>query len=173
MNGGPDCSDTGPAPAVLHLDTGMSRLGLPPAELDKLAQDHSRLDGVDLALIMSHLACADGPDETMSRRQRDDFADALARLPRAPASLSASSGIFLGPDYLFDMVRPGVCLHGVNPLPGQPNPLRPVVGFRQKSFKSATLTPPRPLDMVPRTASPDPPVWRPWQRVMRTDICAV
>ena len=127
-----DCRGNGPAPAVLHLDTGMSRLGLPPAELDALAQDPSRLDGIDVVLIMSHLACADELDETMSRRQRDDFAAALARLPAAPASLAASSGIFLGPDYLFDMVRPGVCLHGVNPRPGQPNPLRPVVRLQAK-----------------------------------------
>ena len=127
-----DCRKNGPAPAVLHLDTGMARLGLPPTELDLLASDHSRLDGVELALIMSHLACADEPDKTISRRQRDDFAGALARLPRAPASLSASSGIFHGPDYLFDMVRPGVCLHGVNPRPGQVNPLRPVVQLQAK-----------------------------------------
>jgi alanine racemase len=127
-----DCRIKGPAPAVLHLDTGMSRLGLPPSELDILAQDRSRLEGFELTLIMSHLACADEPDLTMSRRQRDDFASALNRLPRAPASLSASSGIFLGPDYLFDMVRTGVCLHGVNPRPGQPNPLRPVVRLQAK-----------------------------------------
>ena len=117
---------------MLHLDTGMARLGLPPAELDMLAGDPSRLAGIELALIMTHLACADEPDQTMSRRQRDDFAAALARLPRAPASLSASSGIFLGPDFLFDMVRPGVCLYGVNPRPGQPNPLRPVVRLQAK-----------------------------------------
>lgn len=127
-----DCRNNGPAAAVLHLDTGMARLGLPPAELDALADDHSRLNGIDLALIISHLSSADEPDETMSHRQRDDFAAALARLPRAPASLAASSGIFLGPDYLFDMVRPGVCLHGINPRPGQPNPLRAVVRLQAK-----------------------------------------
>lgn len=124
--------EAGAAPAVLHLDTGMARLGLPPAEVDALAGDPSRLDGIELALIMTHLACADEPDQAMSRRQRDDFAAALARLPRAPASLSASSGIFLGPDFLFDMVRPGVSLYGINPRPGQPNPLRPVVRLQAK-----------------------------------------
>ncbi len=126
------CRDSGPAPAVLHLDTGMARLGLPPAELDELARDPARLNNIELVLIMSHLACADEPDETMSRHQRDAFADALGRLPRAPASLAASSGIFLGSDYLFDMIRPGVSLHGINPLPGQSNPLRPVVRLQAK-----------------------------------------
>jgi alanine racemase len=126
------CQENEPAPAVLHIDTGMARLGMPPAETKRLIEDHSRLDGFELALIMSHLACADEPDDTMSRRQRDDFAKAISCLPRAPASLSASSGIFLGADYVFDMVRPGVSLHGVNPRPGQPNPLRQVVRLRAK-----------------------------------------
>ncbi len=124
--------DNGPAPAALHLDTGMARLGLPPAETDILADDPAQLDGVQLALIMSHLACADAPDDPLNRQQRDAFAAALARLPSAPASLAASSGIFLGPEYHFDMVRPGVCLHGVNPRPGQPNPMAPVVRLQAK-----------------------------------------
>ncbi len=126
------CRDNGPAAAVLHLDTGMARLGLPPQELGVLAADATRLEGIRLALVMSHLACADDPDNPMNRRQRDSFAAALARLPAAPASLAASSGIFLGPDYCFDMVRPGVCLHGVNPQPGRPNPLSPVVRLQAK-----------------------------------------
>ncbi len=124
--------DNAPAPAVLHLDTGMARLGLPPQELDMLADDPGRLKGIRLFLVMSHLACADEPDHPMNRQQRDRFAAALARLPAAPASLAASSGIFLGPDYRFDMVRPGVCLHGVNPRPGQRNPMAPVVRLQAK-----------------------------------------
>ena len=123
---------TGPAPAALHLDTGMARLGLPPQELNVLANDPALLDGVQLVLIMSHLACADAPGHPLNRQQLDAFAAALARLPAAPASLAASSGIFLGPEYHFDMVRPGACLHGVNPLPGQPNAMAPVVRLQAK-----------------------------------------
>jgi len=126
------CRETPPAPAVLHLDTGMARLGLPPQELDILAGDPARLDGVPLGLIMSHLACADEPDHPLNRQQCDAFAAALARLPAAPASLAASSGIFLGPDYRFDMVRTGVCLYGVNPQPGRPNPMAPVVRLQAR-----------------------------------------
>jgi alanine racemase len=124
--------ENGPAPAVLHLDTGMARLGLPPGELDVLAGDPTRLDGIQLALVMSHLACGDEPDHPLNRQQRDAFAAALARLPAAPASLAASSGIFLGPDYHFDLVRPGVCLYGVNPQPGHPNPMAPVLQLQAK-----------------------------------------
>lgn len=126
------CRDKGPAPAVLHLDTGMARLGLPPQELELLAGDLRRLDGMQLTLIMSHLACADETDHPLNRQQREVFATALDRLPAAPASIAASSGIFLGADYHFDMVRPGACLYGVNPQPGQPNPMAPVVQLQAK-----------------------------------------
>src|SRR5204863_363532 len=54
-------------------------------------------------------------------------AAAVAQLPGIPASLAASSGIFLGPEYHFDLVRPGAALYGVNPQPGRRNPMRPVV----------------------------------------------
>ena len=126
------CRDAGRQAAALHLDTGMARLGLPPAELDILAAEPERLDGFELRCVMSHLACADQPDHPLNRKQRDDFAAALARLPTAPASLANSSGIFLGPDWLFDMVRPGAALYGVNPVPGRPNAMAPVVRLQAK-----------------------------------------
>jgi alanine racemase len=49
-----------------------------------------------------------------------------------PASLAASSGIFLGASYHFDLVRPGAALYGVNPLPGRPNPLHRIVRLSAK-----------------------------------------
>ncbi|UCH72897.1 MAG: alanine racemase [Rhodospirillales bacterium] len=120
------------APAVLHLDTGMARLGLPPQELQILADEPERIAGVNLYLIMSHLACADEPTHPLNEEQRRAFAAALTRLPATPASLAASSGIFLGPAYHFDMVRPGVSLYGINPQPGRPNPMNAVVRLQAK-----------------------------------------
>ena len=64
---------------------------------------------------MSHLACADDPAEPMNRRQRDAFAAASTRYPNALKSFANSGGCFLGPDYAFDAVRPGVCLYGGGP----------------------------------------------------------
>jgi alanine racemase len=55
-----------------------------------------------------------------------------ARLPPMRASLANSSGIFLGPDYHFDMVRPGAALYGVNPQPDGPNPMAEVVRMQGK-----------------------------------------
>ena len=68
----------------------------------------------------------------MNEAQRLAFAASLARLPRAPASLAGSSGIFLGAPYHFDFVRPGAALYGVNPLPGRANPMRQVVRLKAR-----------------------------------------
>ena len=116
-----------PLPAVVQIDTGMSRLGLPPAELALLEQQPDRLSGLQIALVISHLACADEPGHPLNATQLDRFRAARRLFPGVPASLAASSGIFLGRDYHFDLGRPGVALYGVNPTPGSPNPMRPVV----------------------------------------------
>jgi alanine racemase len=112
---------------AIHFDTGMSRLGLPREELDALVSEQmKRLSGINVVLVMSHLACADDPSAPMNEIQRDRFRAALANLPPAPASLSSSAGVMLGKDYVFDMVRPGVGLYGGNPQPAGPNPLATV-----------------------------------------------
>ena len=122
----------GGAPAMLHLDTGMARLGLSPKETQRLIGEPSRLDGFSLALIMSHLACAGEAAHPMNDAQLDAFRAALKRLPSAPASLAASGGMFLGGDFLFDMVRIGAALYGINPIPGRPNPMQPVIRLKAK-----------------------------------------
>jgi alanine racemase len=102
--------------AVVHVDTGMNRLGLPRDELAILAAESARrLAGLNLVMVMSHLACADQPQNKMNQEQLFRFRQALAMLPQAPASLAASHGAMLGPDYHFDLVRPGVALYGANP----------------------------------------------------------
>jgi alanine racemase len=116
-----------PLPAVLQIDTGMSRLGLSRAELAAVADDPRRLDGIALRCVMSHLACAERQDHPLNAEQLRRFGAARALLPAAPASLANSSGVFLGRDYHFDLARPGAALYGVAPVAGRPNPMRPVV----------------------------------------------
>jgi alanine racemase len=102
--------------AVLHVDTGMNRLGLPDDELAILsAEQAKRLAGLNLVLVMSHLACGDDSKNSMNGAQLSRFRQALAMLPPAPASLAASHGAMLGVDYHFDLVRPGVALYGADP----------------------------------------------------------
>ena len=122
----------GGAPAMLQLDTGMARLGLTPKETHRLTNEPGRLEGFTLALVLTHLACASEASHPMNEAQLEAFRAALKRLPRAPASLAASAGMFLGSDFLFDMVRIGAALYGVNPTPGRPNPMQQVLRLKAK-----------------------------------------
>ncbi len=63
-----------PLPCDIHADTGMNRLGLPLGEVDKLSEEPSRLDGLNIVTVISHLACADEPDSPKNWEQLDDFA---------------------------------------------------------------------------------------------------
>lgn len=128
-----------PLPAILQVDTGMARLGLCAAELARVAGDPSTLEGVDLRLVMSHLVCAEAPADPMNRIQLERFGAALRRLPPVRASLANSSGIFLGHDYHFDLVRPGAALYGVAPVAGEANPMRPVVRLQGKVIQTRTI----------------------------------
>lgn len=113
--------DAGGGPCGLHIDTGMNRLGLRPEEAPG--------PFAGLQLVMSHMACADEPARSMNRRQRDAFAAVAARYPGAVRSFANSGGVFLGPDYAFDAVRPGISLYGGGPE-GRPDPrLRAVAAF--------------------------------------------
>jgi len=119
-------------PAILHLDTGMNRLGLSRPEIAVLTTEPDRLAGVTLRAIMTHLACAEEPKNPKNAEQRRMFLAARRKLPQVPASLANSSGIFLGQDFHFDMVRPGAAIYGVNPLPGGVNPMAQTVGLKGK-----------------------------------------
>jgi alanine racemase len=126
-------------PAMLHIDTGMGRLGLAPAETARLVAEPSRLAGLTLRAVISHLACAEEAANALNAEQLARFRAPLAHLPGAPASLAASSGIFLGGDYHFDLVRPGAALYGVNPTPSAPNPMSQVVRLKGKILQTREI----------------------------------
>jgi alanine racemase len=119
-------------PAILHIDTGMSRLGLDPRELAVLQQGHARLAGIGLRYVMTHLVASEVGTDPLNDRQRQRFADACAKLPPAPRSFANSSGIFLGPGWHSDLARPGAALYGINPTPNAANPMGPTVRLRAR-----------------------------------------
>ena len=110
-----------PAPA-LHIDTGMNRLGIRADRLDAL-------QGQDFSLVMSHFACADEKDHSMNAAQFEVFQAAAKHFPGTKKSLANSSGVFRSNTYHFDMVRPGMCLYGLNPRPETKNPMEAVVSL--------------------------------------------
>ncbi len=112
--------------AALHVDTGMNRLGLRPDEAEALAAAPERLNGLSIELVISHLACASEPDNPLNPRQAAAFAAIGAMFPQARASLASSGGVFLGEDYLFDLVRPGISLYGGGPFDRPDDRLRAV-----------------------------------------------
>lgn len=124
-------------PAAVQVDSGMSRLGMPPADVEALATD--AFDGIDIRFEMSHLACADEPRNPANEAQRLAFERLRKMLPAAPASLANSSGIFLGPAYHYDLARPGAALYGVNPTPGEANPMLPVVRLQAKVAQTRSV----------------------------------
>jgi alanine racemase len=114
-------------PAVLHLDTGMSRLGLSSAEVLALARRPDLLEGPEMEYVMTHLACADEPGHALNRRQLEEFERLRRLLPAARTSIANSAGILLGPEHCGDLARPGIGLYGGNPLAAGPSPVEPVV----------------------------------------------
>lgn len=103
-----------PLPCALQVDTGMNRQGLAQAEAAALVQS-DRLAGLAIELVMSHLGSGAVPDHGRNAAQLAAFSAIRRRFPQAKASLAASAGAFLGPDYRFDLVRPGISLFGGGP----------------------------------------------------------
>ncbi|MEM1047218.1 MAG: alanine racemase [Pseudomonadota bacterium] len=116
-------------PAALHVDTGMNRLGLRVDEAMAIDETNPIFESVELCLLISHLACGSDPAHPLNHRQLSAFRDVRARFPSVSASLSNSAGIFLGPDYHYDLCRPGIALYGGAALDAhaEDNPMRPVV----------------------------------------------
>jgi len=98
-------------PAALHVDTGMNRLGFPHAEAERVAGSPA-IREAGLALLISHLACADTRAHPKNVEQLALFGRLRRSFPGLASSLANSAGIRLGADYHFDMVRPGIALYG-------------------------------------------------------------
>ena len=120
--------------AALQVDTGMARLGLPLPEALEL--DAASIEGIEPALWMSHLVGAENPEDPFNREQLRRFTQLRRRWPRVPASLANSSGIFLGPDFHFELLRPGAALYGVAPTVGRPNPMHAVVHLSARMIQA-------------------------------------
>lgn len=119
-------------PAALHLDTGMTRLGLAARDAALLAAEPGLLEGVEVDCLMTHLACADEPDHALNAEQLARFERLAERLPAARRSIANSAGAFLGVRFAADLVRPGIALYGGNPFAARPSPVEPVATLKAR-----------------------------------------
>jgi alanine racemase len=124
--------------AAIHIDTGMNRLGLTIQEAQGLiprinAGDHG------ITLVMSHLVSAEQLNSPINARQLAAFREIQSLFTGVPAALANSSGIYLGPPFQFDLVRPGAALYGVNPTPEADNPMQPVVDLKARIIQTRTI----------------------------------
>ena len=129
-----------PARAGLHVETGIHRLGLEPEAFAALLGDRALRSRLDVTLLMSHLACADEPSAPANRRQLERFRAVRDVFPDARASFANSAGTLLGPEYHFDLVRPGIALYGHDPhyLHTAPR-VRPVATLEARLGQIATV----------------------------------
>ncbi|MGA8435467.1 MAG: alanine racemase [Methyloceanibacter sp.] len=127
-------------PAAVHIDSGMNRLGLSAAGVDRASRATDLWSSFELALVMSHLACADEPDHPKNEAQKKIFDTLRAKLPKAPSSLANSAGILLGRAYGYDVVRPGIALYGGRARRAGANPFAPVVHLAGRILQVREVT---------------------------------
>ncbi|MGC1346639.1 MAG: alanine racemase [Methyloceanibacter sp.] len=127
-------------PAAVHIDSGMNRLGLSAAGVDRASRATDLWSSFELALVMSHLACADEPDHPKNEAQKKIFDTLRAKLPKAPSSLANSAGILLGRAYGYDLVRPGIALYGGRARRTGANPFAPVVHLAGRILQVREVT---------------------------------
>ena len=132
-------SDYGDYPCALQVDTGFNRLGLPMEDAIALADDVSRPASFAPVLVMSHLACGDDPSNAMNRQQLEAFRKVSAAFEGIEASLANSAGIFLGPEYHFDLTRPGIATYGGDAVPNMANPMRPVATAEARIIQTRSV----------------------------------
>lgn len=107
---------------ALHVDTGMERLGIPYQAINAEA-----LQAANVTLLLTHLACADRPDDPFNVTQIERFATITAQFPDIRTSIGNSAGTLNGPQFQGDLARPGIGLYGANPFTTLENPTATVV----------------------------------------------
>src|SRR5438552_5122949 len=109
----------------------MNRLSLTTTEAQGIIP---RINACDhgILLVMSHLVSAEQLNSPINARQRTTFREIASLFSGVPAALANSSGVYLGAQFQFDMVRPGAALYGVNPTPEADNPMQGVVELKAR-----------------------------------------
>lgn len=130
-----------PLPALLQIDSGMSRLGMSAREAAALAVDPAFRAAVPLRAVMSHLANADDPQDPANLAQLHAFHAAAAPFPDVPRSLANSGGCLLAGDFGYDLARPGIALYGAQPSTRADPAIRPVLKLEGRVIQIREVAP--------------------------------
>lgn len=104
-------------PIILHVDTGMNRIGFDRTDFLQLMEHKDNLSSLDVKLIASHLACSPDPTHSQNGSQRELFEALANTFPNTPKTLADTAGIYLGEAYHWDLVRPGKGIFGMFKAP--------------------------------------------------------
>ncbi|WP_455473882.1 alanine racemase [Bartonella sp. B30(2025)] len=124
-------------PAIIQIDTNMNRLGLDKKELQQLIKEPTIFEKAEVKYIISHLANGGSDIHCASNyAQLETLKEALTQLPTCKVSFANSGGIFLGSDFHFDLVRPGIALYGISPNPKYSAILKSVLKLEAQVLQS-------------------------------------
>jgi alanine racemase len=128
--------------ALLHLDTGMNRLGLSEADVAVLVGRRDLMEALELDFVMTHLACVDTPDHPFNAEQLARFETMRAPWRSVPTSIGNSAGTLLGAEQRGHLGRPGIALYGGNPFSDRPNPMEAVATLTAPILQIRDITEP-------------------------------
>ena len=127
-----------PIKVWLKIDTGMGRLGFETEEAQEIYELLSKNPQVIQPIgVMSHLACSEEKDHSLNQIQINSFRNFVAKFS-GPKSLANSGAIYNFVDELYDVVRPGISLYGISPIPNKSAAdlgLKPVMTLQTKLVK--------------------------------------
>jgi alanine racemase len=132
-------------PAVLDIDTGMTRLGFGRRDLQQLLEHGADLEWLDIRYVMTHLACADERGSFRVGEQLKRFDELRRLLPPAPTSIGNSAGSLLGAESSGDMARLGIALFGGNPYLDKQHAAKPVLRIQSRILQLREITEPTPV----------------------------
>ena len=126
-------------PVHLKVDSGATRLGILPGELDQVVAELGRALSLTVEGVCTLLVNAGDPQSPVTGMQLEVFNAALARLraagidPRV-AHVANSAASILRPDAHYSLLRPGLAIYGLPPVPAvrERVELRPVMTFKTR-----------------------------------------
>lgn len=116
-------------PCALHMDTGMRRNGFDKIDFEKLLAVPEVLNGLDVHFVMSHLVSSHAAHDPLNTQQKEDFDRISQQLPKMKGSLADTGGVYLGPDFHYDLARVGKGLFGLFTPPPHHAPLQSCLRF--------------------------------------------